>query len=150
MSAAYASYQTWPLPSIVPPPYMFTSFPPNLKNEVTFWKINLNEFACQYTVSFVNWIYDWMSVFLLVSSYTKIVIALTDINVVQERQVKGSPDCVFESFFENSMPTIIARMKSAQDVCRVVCNTVVVTLDVADFITRWRRWWRDMWSLWMT
>jgi len=40
---------------------MLTSLPPSLKNEVTFWKTNLNEFACQYVVSLVNWIYDWMS-----------------------------------------------------------------------------------------
>jgi hypothetical protein len=88
-----------------------------------------------------------MSVSLLVSSYTTILTLLTDIDMIQECQIKGSPDCVFEPFFKDSMSTIIARMKSAQDICGVVSNTVIVTLYVADFIARWRRWWRDMWCL---
>lgn len=43
------------------PPYIHTSSPPSLKKEVTFWKPNLNEFACQYSVSLVNWMRPWMS-----------------------------------------------------------------------------------------
>jgi hypothetical protein len=63
--------------------------------------------------------------------------------VFKESQIESRPNGVFESLRKDNMATVVAIMKSIKDVCRIVSDTVIVTLDIADPVP-WRRRWRRL------
>jgi hypothetical protein len=63
--------------------------------------------------------------------------------VFQESQIESRPDGIFEPLRKDNMTAIVAIMKSIKDVCGIISDTVIVTLDIADPVP-WRRRWRRL------
>jgi hypothetical protein len=70
--------------------------------------------------------------------------------VLEECQIQGCANGIFQPLFKHNMATIIAVMKSIKDVCGIVSDAVIVTLHIADPVTWWRRWQGLRWMFWVT
>jgi hypothetical protein len=69
--------------------------------------------------------------------------------VVEESQVEGRADGIFETLLEDDMSTVITRMKGVHDIGGVIGDAIVVTLHVARLRPNWGRWLWLVRRLWM-
>jgi hypothetical protein len=52
--------------------------------------------------------------------------------VVEEGEIEGCADGIFQSLSKDSMTSIVATMKSIEDVLGIIRHTIIVTLHIAD------------------
>jgi hypothetical protein len=63
--------------------------------------------------------------------------------VVEEGEIEGCADGIFQSLSKDSVASIVAIMKSIEDVLGIISHTIIVTLHIADPVP-WRRRWRRL------
>jgi hypothetical protein len=63
--------------------------------------------------------------------------------VVEEGEVEGRADCIFQSLSKDNMTSVVAIMKGIEDVLGIISHTITVALHIADPVP-WRRRWRRL------
>lgn len=80
---------------------------------------------------------------------------LTNIDVVQKSKIKGSADRIVDPLLKDDMATVVTRVEGVKNILGVILRTVIMALNITDFLSRRRTWRgvvgglrtvRDLWS----